>query len=342
MSAVTDSPGGSVQWRMNVSFETLQHSADAKKILILTDENIYSLHGEKFSGYPCIRIIAGESNKTQGTVDGIIAEMLELNIDKSWLLLGVGGGVVTDIAGYVASVYKRGIQLGLVPTTILAMTDAAIGGKNGVNVGNYKNMVGTTYRPKFILYDYSFLDTLPRSEWINGFAEIIKHACIKDAEMFADLEQHSIDGYIDNRPALVELVEKNIAIKNDVVINDEFETGERYQLNFGHTFGHAIENLYSLPHGHAISIGMVIAAGISEKLSGLSPDASKRISLLLEQYHLPATMSIDREKVVDALKKDKKRAGDRINFVLLDRIGEASVQLVSFESLSELLVQTTS
>lgn len=340
MSTATGFPGKEVQLRMNVSFHEISSSRDAKKILILTDENIFDLHREKLSIYPCIRIKAGESNKTQGTTDSIIKDMLEMNIDKSWLIVGVGGGVVTDITGYVASVFKRGISLALVPTTILAMTDAALGGKNGVNVGIYKNMVGTTYRPEFILYDYSFLDTLPREEWINGFAEIIKHACIKDAEMFSELEKHSVDHYIANRNALRELVEKNIAIKTAVVANDEFETGERYQLNFGHTFGHAIENLYGIPHGHAISIGMAMAAKISETVSALDASSVEKIIKLLGQYHLPVSMDTDSVSVLDALKNDKKRSGDHINFVLLNRIGEASVKHLSFDRLRELLSKT--
>ena len=340
MSTATGFPGKDVQLRINVSFQEVSAYRDEKKILIITDENIFDLHREKLSQYPCIRIGAGEANKTQGTADNIIQEMLEMNIDKSWLIVGVGGGVVTDITGYVASVFKRGISLALVPTTILAMTDAALGGKNGVNVGIYKNMVGTTYRPEFILFDYSFLDTLPRAEWINGFAEIIKHACIKDTEMFSELEQHSVDHYITNRAALRELVEKNIAIKTAVVANDEFETGERYQLNFGHTFGHAIENLYGLPHGHAISIGMVMAAKISQAVSGLDASSVQKIIKLLGQYHLPISLDTDPVSVLDALKNDKKRAGDHINFVLLNRIGEASVKLLSFDRLRELLSQT--
>lgn len=334
--------GGSVTMYNDAGFGDIKQLHDINKTLIFTDELIFSLHEKKFSGYTVIKTAGGEPNKTQAEVDRIILQMLELNIDKSWLLVGAGGGVVTDIAGYVASIYKRGIKLGLAPTTILGMTDAAIGGKNGVNVGMYKNMVGTTYRPQFILYDQSFLDTLPREEFINGFAEIIKHACIKDAAMFEELQNHDINYYIENKDAAAALVERNIAVKTGIVISDEYETGERFLLNFGHTFGHAIENLYSLPHGRAVSIGMVIAAKISESLAGFNPASTKKLAQLLQQYGLPVSYPFDIDKVTGLLTRDKKRQGDLINFVLLRDIGDAMVQQLSFEklrSISEKIIQ---
>lgn len=332
--------GENVSTCFDASFENITHFHPTNKTLIVTDENIFKLHNKKFDGYTVIVVDGTEKNKTQATVDNIIAQMLELNIDKTWLLAGVGGGVITDMAGYVASIYKRGIKLGLVPTSILGMTDAAIGGKNGVNVGVYKNMVGTTYRPTFILYDFTFLNTLPTSEWINGFAEIIKHACIKDAAMFTELENNDIDFYINNRDAAITLIEKNVALKTAVVVADEFEKADRFQLNFGHTFGHALENLYKLPHGHAVSIGMVMAAKVSEEINNFDSVAVERLKKLLQQYKLPILHSFDKNEVLNLLTKDKKRAGDAINFVLLNTIGEASVKQLSFHTIQSLLDQT--
>ena len=327
---------------LNASFGDIARSYTGQKAVILTDNNIYSLYAKTFAGYEVILIEAGENIKTQETVNYVIQRMLDLDMDKSSMLIGVGGGVVTDIAGYAASVYKRGIPLGLVPTSILGMTDAAIGGKNGVNVGIYKNMVGTTYRPSFILYDMHFLNSLPKEEWVNGFAEIIKHACIKDARMFADLEMHSIEYYRENNAAIAALIEQNIGIKSRVVENDEFETGERYLLNFGHSFGHAIENIYSLPHGHAISIGMLIAARISELLEEAPVGTSVRIESLLKQYGLTVALKMDTEKLNSALIKDKKRKGDSINFVLLNEVGMGIVRSLPLEKISALLPQTIS
>jgi 3-dehydroquinate synthase len=331
---------GKVITLMNANFENINAHHQKEKIVILTDETVFALHKNKFEGYIVITIDGTEKNKTQQTIDGIINQLLEKDIDKSCMLVGVGGGVVTDMSGYVASIYKRGIKLGLVPTTILGMTDAAIGGKNGVNVGMYKNMVGTTYRPQFILYDFSFLQSLPKTEWINGFAEIIKHACIKDAAMFERLEKNNIDYFIQNKEAIALLIEENAELKMAVVKNDEHETGERYMLNFGHTFGHAVENLYKIPHGNAVSIGMVIAAKISEEINNFESVAKERLIKLLQQYELPISMKIDKAQVLSLLKKDKKRAGDEINFVLLNSVGEAIVQKISFIQIEHLLDQT--
>lgn len=314
-------------------FSHLEQIVSKKKTVILVDENIYGLHAEKFSGYQVIRFAAGEKNKNQQTVDQIIKELIQLEAGKDTFLIGVGGGVVTDIAGYVAAVYMRGISFGLVPTSILAMVDAAIGGKNGIDIGVYKNMVGTIRQPEFIFYDYSFLKTLPVEEWVNGFAEIIKHACIKDALMFSMLERYSLHDFQADETLIAELVEKNVAIKTGIVARDEFEKGERKLLNFGHTVGHAIENLCQLPHGHAISIGMVAACNLSEQLIGLSFDEAKKIIQLLSRYHLPVDIETDHEKVFEVLKMDKKRAGDAVNFILISKIGNAVIRPIALDEL---------
>ena len=167
------------------------------------------------------------------------------------MLVGVGGGVVADLTGYVAATFLRGVEFGFVPTSILAMVDASIGGKNGINVGLFKNIVGTIRQPSFILFDVKLTSSLPEKEWRNGFAEIIKHACIKDAKMFRELEANGPDKYKPGSRQLALLVERNAILKTRIVQRDELETGERRILNFGHTLGHALENLYELPHGHA-------------------------------------------------------------------------------------------
>ena len=336
----TSFSGEIVTTYFNAPFITIKELYKIENCIILTDEHIFKLHPTKFEGFKVIVVDGTEKNKTQATIDFIIEKLLELNVDKSCILIGVGGGVITDIAGYTASIFKRGIKLGLVTTTILGMTDAAIGGKNGVNVGMYKNMVGTTYRASFILYDYSFLDTLPRSEFINGFAEIIKHACIKDEALFDELENHTIDYYINDRNEAATLIEKNVTIKTNVVVADEFEKADRFQLNFGHTFGHAIEKLYNLPHGHAVSIGMLMAAKISEEINSFDSHSVNRLKKLLLKYELPVTQQINKNAVLDLLKKDKKRAGDYINFVLLNKIGVGTVKQLSFHNIESLLDQT--
>lgn len=320
----------------------LSEQFDPSGVIILTDENVFRLHKDKLNKYKIITIPPGEANKTQKTADYIIERLLEMDADKSTLLAGVGGGVVTDLAGYVASVFKRGMRSALLPSTILAMTDAAIGGKNGVNVGRYKNMAGTTRQPEMLLYDYRFLKTLPREEWISGFAEIIKHACIKDAALFEELEKHDLDYYMQNDIALAALVEQNVAIKTAITVSDEFETGERYLLNFGHTFGHAIENLYGLPHGNAVSIGMVMAARISEEINNFDSAEVERLKKLLIQYELPVFIKADHAALMELLQKDKKRSGDAVNFVLLNKTGEGTVAKISLKNIQDLQNQVLS
>lgn len=304
-------------------------------IVIITDENVFKHHAEKLSAFPVIKFAAGEAFKNQATVDYIIQELIKLGAHKNTFIIGTGGGVVTDIAGYVAAVYMRGLKFGLLPTSILAMVDAAIGGKNGIDVGVYKNMVGTIRQPEFIFYDYSFLDTLPVKEWVNGFAEVIKHACIKDSLLFAILEKYSLHDYQADKTLIADLIEKNVDIKTAIVTNDEFETGERKLLNFGHTIGHAIENLHAIPHGHAVSIGIVAACNLSEKINGFHFAEGAKIVKLLNQYHLPVDVETDHAKVFEVLKMDKKRKGDGVQFILLKNIGQAEIKQISLTELEK-------
>lgn len=319
----------------DADLSSLGQAAGDGNIIILTDENVYSHHAPRLDAYPVIRFPAGEEHKNQATVDRIIRELIELGANKDSLLVGVGGGVVTDITGYVASVYMRGIQFGFAPTSILAMVDAAIGGKNGIDVGVYKNMVGSIRQPDFIFYDYSFLQSLPVKEWVNGFAEIIKHACIKDALLFSILERYSLHDYQTDKTLIAELIERNVEIKSAVVTADEFEKGDRKLLNFGHTIGHAIENLHQIPHGHAISIGMMAACNLSEELNMLHFEEAARIVKLLARYHLPVDVETDHAKVFDVLKMDKKRKDEGIHFILLKHIGHAEIVYISLADLEK-------
>ena len=173
----------------------LKKIVDQKNSVIITDENVFYNHPKRFKNWEIIILKPGEEYKSQAAVDLIIEQLIDMEADRKTTLIGVGGGVVTDITGYAASVYMRGIRFGLIPTTLLSMVDASIGGKNGIDVGVYKNLVGTIRQPSFILHDLIFLNSLPQLEWINGFAEIIKHACIKDSSMFKELETNSLKKY---------------------------------------------------------------------------------------------------------------------------------------------------
>lgn len=324
-----------VGYYFDASFSLLEELVSKQSTVLVTDENVFQLHQKKFEGWKVIVLKAGEEFKQQATVDHIITELIQLEADRKTFIVGIGGGVVTDITGYAASIYMRGLKFGFIPTTILAMVDASIGGKNGVDVGVYKNLAGLIKQPEFLLFDYSMLQTLPNEQWINGFAEIIKHACIKDATLFSILEKFSLHDFQKDDTLLADIIERNVKIKTAVVVADEFETGDRKLLNFGHTIGHALENMHQLLHGHAISIGMVAACNLSEQLTSLHFEEAKRIVLLLAKYHLTVDIETDDEKVFEVLKMDKKRSGNEMNFILLKKIGEAVIQPIGLKLLQQ-------
>ena len=327
--------GAAVPYYFDSSFSKLDKIVHKKSAVIITDFHVFSKHHKSFAGYDVVAIPPGEGIKVQNTVDDIIEKLIAIGADRNTILIGIGGGVITDITGYVAGIFMRGIRCGFVPTSILAMVDAAIGGKNGIDVGLHKNMVGTVRQPEFILYDHAFLKTLPKEEWVNGFAEVIKHGCIKDAAMFNQLEDLKLSVFQKDEKQLSKIIQRNALLKTKVALADEFETGERKQLNFGHTFGHAIENLYKIPHGHAVSIGMGIACKLSEKLTGFTE--TERVVSLLKKYGLPPQFDYDKQKVFSLLKSDKKKDKDAIHFILLEKIGKATVNKIPFSQLEVLI-----
>jgi 3-dehydroquinate synthase len=325
----------SVDYYFDTKFSALRTLVDKRNAVVITDENVFSSHTSKFKGWNTIVLKSGEETKVQATVDGIVKHLISIEADRQTVLVGVGGGVITDITGYVGSVYMRGINFGFVPTSLLAMVDASIGGKNGIDVGVFKNLVGVVRQPSFLLYDINFLTTLPSQEWANGFAEVIKHACIKDATMFNFLEKHDGVSIQKNREKLTGIIKKNAVLKSRAVQRDEFEKGERRLLNFGHTLGHALENQYEISHGQAISIGMCYASIVSQKLTGFK-DAQKVIALLTK-YNLPVDLEFDMNEVFDVLKMDKKKSGGEINYIVLEKIGKGSVRRLPFRQLKKLL-----
>ena len=313
----------------------LKKITDIKATVLITDEHVYKAHAKRFKGWDTIVLKPGEEFKIQETVDAVVEQLIAMEADRKTTLVGVGGGVITDITGYVASVYMRGLRFGFIPTTVLALVDASIGGKNGIDVGVYKNMVGVIRQPAFILHDMGFLNSLPQVEWENGFAEIIKHACIKDAKMFAELEKNSLKTYQGRQKSICELIQRNALLKTKVVQKDEFENGERRLLNFGHTLGHALENQYELSHGQGIAIGMTYACHISEQLTGFKQ--TEKVISVLEKYNLPTYAAFDKQKVFNVLKMDKKREKKEMNYVLLEKIGKGVVKSISLKQLEKII-----
>jgi len=325
----------SVDYFFDASISQLQEIVPVDNAIIITDEHVYGYHQSKFKAFKTIVLPPGEKHKNQSTVDYLINKLIALQADRKTTLVGVGGGVITDITGYVASIYMRGIAFGFVPTTLLAMVDASIGGKNGIDVGVYKNMVGVIKQPKFLLYDVSLLQTLADAEWSNGFAEIIKHACIKDAKMFKLLLEHNLTSFKENKSLLAEIVERNSLLKTKVVQKDEFEKGDRKLLNFGHTLGHALENQYQLFHGQAVAIGMVYAALISNQLLGFKH--TNKLKKMIESYGLPTSIEFDKEKVFNILKMDKKREKETMNYILLEKIGKGVVKQIPIAEIEQII-----
>src|SRR5207237_518756 len=303
-------------------------SADETSARLFGDRISESFTAENFSPR-LIRIPSGEKSKSLAQVEKICDEMIEAGLDRSSFVVGLGGGVIGDISGFVAAVFQRGIPHIQIPTTLLAMVDSSIGGKTGVNLEAGKNLVGVIYHPALIICDVDALETLPPQEWRQGYAEIIKHAIIRDADMFHDLS--SSRGPIHRSgDELVELIRRNIVIKARIVSVDDRETsGERALLNFGHTVGHEIERAtdFKISHGDCVNIGMVAACAISIKRAGFSTKQRDEVVALLKKFSLPTqlTAEVDCEKIIDAIAHDKKFLGGKIRFVVTPKIGEARV-----------------
>jgi 3-dehydroquinate synthase len=304
-----------------------------RPLVIITDENIQTLYAHAFPEAPVICIGTGEQIKTLTTVAFILNQLMSLGCDRSAFILGIGGGIVCDITGFVASIFMRGVEFGFVSTSLLSQVDASVGGKNGVNVSAFKNMAGVFNQPRFVICDPTMLSTLPLPEISNGLAEIVKHALIADADMLAFIEKNQDKALTLDPEIIFHLVNRSVAIKARVVQADEKESGLRRMLNFGHTIGHAIEKLDPSGHGRAVSRGMVAAARFSCDRGLLRSQDTERIIRLLQGLKLPTDLNFDAEKVGAAVGLDKKKQGKSVFFVFLDAIGSARVQKIPFQEL---------
>jgi len=274
-----------------------------------------------------ITIPAGEKSKTLKQAGAICEQMIAAGLDRQSFVIGLGGGMVSDISGFVAAIYHRGIPHVQIPTTLLAMVDSSIGGKTAVNAADGKNLIGVFHHPSLVIDDLDVLKTLPRRELSQGFAEVIKHAVIADAKMFKQLQS-----WKENDPlALQQLVLRNVKIKSEIVAKDERDlTGKRALLNFGHTVSHGIEragNYRKFLHGEALSLGIVAACAISIKRAGLPPRQRDAVIDLLRRFDLPTCLpkNFPRNKIVSAVKFDKKFQNGKIRFVVTPKIGAAHI-----------------
>jgi len=315
----------------------LEKYIPSKNVVLITDTNVRQFYENDFPPHPVITIDTGEKIKNLDTVRDIYEKLVAVGADRSTFIVGLGGGIVCDIAGFVASTYLRGVRFGFVSSTLLSQVDASVGGKNGVNFKGYKNMVGVFNQPEFVICDLNLLNTLPEKEILNGMAEIVKHGAIEDADLFAYLEEYSQKALSLDIEVIEKLVYDSIVIKSAIVNQDELEKGARRKLNFGHTFGHAFEKTTAVPHGEAVSVGMVMASALSVKRGRLSAEDAGRIKTLLQRIGLPVNIHTEGKRVFDALKKDKKRKGDHIYFVLLNEIGNAFVDQIPINELEAVI-----
>ncbi|MDG2388578.1 MAG: 3-dehydroquinate synthase [Planctomycetaceae bacterium] len=324
------------------------------KALIVTDQNVQSLHAETVlkslidSGWHAevITLEPGESSKNINVVTGMYDNLVEMQADRQTLVVAVGGGVIGDSAGFLAATYARGIPFIQVPTSLLAMVDSSVGGKVGVNLPQAKNLVGSFYQPLGVLIDTDTLNTLPAREYISGLAEVIKYGVILDESFFKYLEEN-VEGLNNREPAVMkQVIARSCRLKADIVEQDEFErTGLRAVLNYGHTFAHAFEALAGygeLLHGEAVSIGMVYASRLAEKLGRITGQESARQVNLLKAVglpiELPAGCEFSADDILQKMLLDKKTVGGQLRFVLPTEIGNVEmVKGVAEETVREVL-----
>ncbi len=305
--------------------------------LLLVDEHVLCQHQDLFESFRTITIPSGEQYKNLQTIENIYRELVKLEADRSTLLVGVGGGMATDVAGYVASTYLRGVPFGFISSTLLGQVDASIGGKNGVNLDGYKNMIGTIRQPSFVWCDLTLLKTLARKEYISGIAEVIKYGAIWDLDFLSYLGDN-MDGLLQlNLEVLEHVVSTSVAIKTDVVQKDERESDLRRVLNFGHTIGHAIERDKKLLHGEAIALGMIMAARLSQTFGLLPSSGVDTIRELVIAAGLPIDIELDPDVIFQNIRKDKKKSGENIHFVLLDGLGKTLIKELPLTDLKSIL-----
>lgn len=305
--------------------------------VLLVDEHVLCEHQDQFACFKNIAIPSGEPYKNMQTVENIYRELVNLEVDRSSMIVGVGGGLATDVAGYVASTYLRGIPFGFISSTLLGQVDASIGGKNGVNLDGYKNMIGNIKQPSFVWCDLSLLKTLARKEFVSGIGEVIKYGAIWDKEFLNYLKDHMTELLNQDLKVLEHVVTFSAQIKVDVVQKDENESDLRRILNFGHTIGHAIEREKKVLHGQAVAVGMVMAAQLSHNLGLLPASDVDIIQDLVKSAGLPYEMNLDPQIIFQNIRKDKKKSGEHIHFVLLDGLGKTLVKTIALSELKPMI-----
>lgn len=309
------------------------------RVVVITDANIDRLYPDLVRGYEHIIIGGGEASKSLHTVESIYRKLMEIGADRSTFILGIGGGIVTDIAGFVATTYMRGLDFGFVSTTLLGQVDASVGGKNGVNLLDYKNMVGTFSHPQFVIADVEMLRTLPLRELRAGMAEVVKSAIVGDAELFDYVDKMASDKIYGDTAVMHEVVSRSVAVKVDVVQRDEREGGLRRVLNLGHTIGHAIEKCtHSLNHGEAVAVGISQVAHAAVRYGVLSEVDAEAIDNLLLKLGFELAPPLSMPTILREVKHDKKKHDNILRVVLPETIGRCRVVELPFDEFERLFL----
>ncbi|ABW18902.1 3-dehydroquinate synthase [Alkaliphilus oremlandii] len=303
----------------------IEDHIEGKTVFLLTEDNVFKYYGNplleklKSSRFKYHIIESGETSKSIDTYGEIIHELTENKQDRDTIILALGGGVIGDLGGFVASTYMRGVDLIHIPTTLLAQIDSSIGGKTGINFGAIKNLLGTFYHPRAVYMDLSTLDTLPKREYIAAFGEIIKYGLIGDYDLLLDLDQHH-RAYLDRTRSVDDLILKCIRMKENIVLKDERDSGMRQVLNLGHTFAHGLEsstNFQKFLHGEAVALGLIFASNLSLKLKFIAEEYHQFVNQLIYKYFSDRyILQLDTEGIVEAMTMDKKNKEHRITFIL--------------------------
>lgn len=309
------------------------------RVIVITDANIDRYYPHLVRGYEHIIIGGGEANKSLQSVATIYDRLMSMGADRSTFILGIGGGIVTDIAGFVASTYMRGLDFGFVSTTLLGQVDASIGGKNGVNVADYKNMVGTFSHPRFVISDVDMLRTLPLRELRAGMAEAVKSAIIGSADLFDYIETYASEELYANMDVVSHIVEESVAVKSAIVAADEREGGVRRVLNLGHTLGHAIEKLtHNLNHGESVAVGMSLISHAAVQRGALAESEAQRIDNLLCKLGFNITPPMPVAQILREVRYDKKKHDNILRVVFPERIGSCRVEKIAMDEFEKLMV----
>ena len=303
--------------------------------LIVVEEKVYLSQRHLLPTQELTCYSGGESIKELHILEDILRAWLAKGLHRNGgAIVAVGGGAFLDSIGFAASVYHRGLPTIYVPTTLLAMIDASIGGKTGINFEGYKNILGTFHTPKAIIFDLKFLESLPHNAWAEGFAEIIKYACIADTHLFDELKQHDLSYYQSHARVLEKLVKKCVAIKEKFVTEDLYEAAHtRVLLNFGHSFAHALEHVCKVSHGEAVACGMMFSVWLSIEVQQLVPQKYKDLEKLLRQYQLSTFRKVEPQRVFEAYTKDKKQRTSTWEEILLDDWGRPHRRAFSAQDL---------